>query len=56
MRDIRKKELEIQNILGNKVKIAEKAGASIKSQLWVADPWGGQAVVRRTVLSAKMSR
>ena len=38
---LRKKEEQICEVTGRKVKLVEKAGTSLKNTLWKADPWGG---------------
>ena len=44
-RRIRMKECQMMDTIGNKVKIIERAGNSLKHQLWNADPWGGAGCV-----------
>ena len=47
-RRLRQREEELAPIIGNKVKIVETTGRSIKSMLWCADPWGGSQCTDNT--------
>ena len=38
---LREKEEQISGIIGHRVKLVERAGVSVKTLLWNADPWGG---------------
>ena len=39
--ELRKKEESLREMTGNHVKMVERAGISLKSQLFKGDPWGG---------------
>ena len=40
IRRLRKTEQEMEEAIGERIKLVEKAGNPVKHQLWKADPWG----------------